>query len=86
MGGTLPLAGTTSAMVRLEVHVKHAARQTLEIVRNGEIAAIETIPSDDARLTGSHSLSTGQWIHVRTCDATGITALSNPVYAGSRRH
>lgn len=78
MGGVLEVEGQENVL--LELHVRGAAGQTLEIVRKGQVVATQPVPTADARLTHTMELQRGDWVHVLLRDERGITAISNPVY------
>lgn len=81
MGGTIPPGG--SGAVALHIEATAARGQTFEIVRNGAVVLAGPISSDPFRLSHDVALDDGQWAHVRLRDGTGVTAFSNPIYAGA---
>lgn len=81
MGGVLAAAGT----VRLDMKIAHAAGQSVEIVRNGDVVGKLAAPADSSSLSSTVFLAAGQWVHVRLRDAMGMTAFSNPVYIAAAR-
>jgi len=78
MGGTLAVSG--AAPVVLRVTTSGAAGQVAEFVKNGAIATSRPIESSPATLSVSVALKPGDWVNVRLRDATGITAISNPIH------
>lgn len=78
MGGMLDMDVATA--VGLRIDTSRAAGQTVELVKNGEIAARVRIASSPASVTHSLALQPGDWVNLRLRDATGITAITNPVY------
>lgn len=78
MGGTLDL--DVAAAVVLRIDTSRAAGQTAELVKNGELAASIPIASSPASITHSLAMQQGDWVHLRLRDATGVTAISNPIY------
>lgn len=69
-----------AAAVALRIDTSRAAGQIAELVRNGEIAASVPIESSPASVTDPLALQPGDWVNLRLRDATGITAISNPIY------
>jgi hypothetical protein len=70
---------------QLEIRVVGGAGQTLEVIRNGEIVATETIDGDDF----SYSLDIvgaadagplGTFWRIQTRDAVALTTIGNPLY------
>ncbi len=78
MGEVLAVGG--AAVVALRIDTARAAGQTAELVRNGELVASVLVASSPASVTHSLALQPGDWVNFRLRDATGITAISNPVY------
>ena len=78
MGGTLDM--DRAAAVGLRIDTARAAGQTAELVRNGALVASVLVASSPASVTHSLALQPGDWVNLRLRDATGITAISNPVY------
>ena len=78
MGGTLTVSG--AAPVVLRVTASGAVGQVAEFVRNGAIVTSRSIGSSPAIVSDSLTMNPGDWVNIRLRDATGITAISNPIY------
>lgn len=79
MGGTLSVSGTAAVTLRLST--SGADGQVAELVQNGAIVTSVTIAGTPSSVTHPLTLHRGDWVNVRLRDATGITAISNPIYA-----
>jgi len=82
MGGTLRLTEPSEGTLRIET--AGATGQQVEVVKNGVILAIRTVPGDSMAVTVPLQVAPNDWINVRLRDDLGITAISNPVYVRRR--
>lgn len=79
MGGALVVG--TGGVVGLRIETSGAAGQTAELVKNGVVVARVPIAGSPAVVTHDLPVTPGDWVNVRLRDASGITVITNPVYA-----
>ncbi len=79
MGGTLVVGAGGGVALRIET--SGAAGQMAELVKNGAVAATIPIADSPAVVTHELPLKPGDWVNVSLRDTSGITVISNPVYA-----